>query len=101
MKKYWKVRYDSDIKNKLKYLKLPDYYIDILLDEFSSSMEYLKTSKFINISYDSTFDYDNKCGWFECNTESEKFMKEKGYKYVGEVNLRKEKILKISEKSKA
>ena len=63
-------------------------------------MKYLKTSEFINITYDCTIENNNKCGWFECDMESEKFMKEKGYKYVGEVNLRKEKLLKISEKSK-
>jgi len=93
MKKYWKVRYDSDMLEKLKHINMPNNYIKILLEEDSDMMKCLESSNYVYISYnDDIKDISaNKFGWEKCDD----YFKNKGYEYLGEINLRKEKLKKL------
>jgi hypothetical protein len=88
----------------MEYLKVRPDYIHILLEEGSDFMEYLNDNpkpKYVYISCtksksSSWFEGDGfDWSWFE--EDYEKHMSSQGCKYIGEINLRKEKLKKINE----
>ena len=104
MKKYWKINYNADLKKSLEYLKLPPDYIKVLLDDDSDMMisikkynqvfickeEEIKDRIFVKPAFDGGF------GW--CDIIDEDWLKQRDYTYLGEVNLRKQKLENINEK---
>jgi len=92
MKKYWKIT-NSDVRIKLESLNFDKNLIKVYLNETSIFMFELKKHQYVFVSYN---DVDIiKFGW---NGINETFYIENGYKYCGEVLLRKEKIKKLLKK---
>lgn len=96
MKKFWKIKNDADIKKSLESLSLSKEYIDILLD-YSDFTRYLDRSKYVYITYCDDKkrvegSYFDGFGWSEC--EYHDWLIVKGYSYIGEINLRQQKLLK-------
>lgn len=95
MKKFWKIKNDADIKKKLESLSLSKEYIDILLD-YSDFTKYLDGSKYVYITYcddKKRLEWNSDgFGWCEC--EYHDWLIDKGYSYIGEINLRQQKLLK-------
>lgn len=102
MKKFWKIRIDNNLRQKMEYLKVSKNYIEILLDDYSEFMDYVNYPdefKFVIISlngihhkYSHNYDYN----WSWGGEGDYNWYIEKGYKYCGEINLRKYKLKKLN-----
>lgn len=98
MKKFWKIRNNSDIKLCMEYLHVEPNYIEILLEETSDFMKYLNKDpkpKCVYISVDDNERTYSVFGWFEDKDLS--YMLSINYKYCGEINFRIEKLKKLNE----
>lgn len=97
---FWKIRNNADIILSLKYLKVNESYLKLILEDDSEFDKYIKTNpEYVCISYTIMPDFDyNGFGWFEGEEEDINFMISKGYIFKGEVNFRKEKLLKLNGK---
>lgn len=87
----------------MQYLDVKSNYIEILLEEDSAFMRYLeKRPMYVYICHsDSDYNYFNSndfggFGWGE-DVHLDFFISE-NYEYCGEINLRKEKLQKLSGK---
>lgn len=94
MTKFWKIKNSPDIKLSLEKLNLNSNHIDILLEEGSDFIYYLNEQGYVFIGYNDNRKDDlfGNFGW----CEDENFYLSYGYKYCGEINFRKEKILKLN-----
>jgi len=100
MKKFWRINFNSDIKQSLEFLSVDKNYIDIVIDKTSDIMKCKNEEghKYFFICYndeDSPNLYYNLWGWGE--QIDEKWFRSREYFYCGEVNLRKEKIKKLND----
>lgn len=98
MKKVWKVKNDLDIEFCFEKIGMSNEYMEILLEDDSDFSNYLKTSDWVYICYDDEHD-SHHCtlgfGWFEFGY-LEEFSSYSNFEYLGEINLRKEKLLRIN-----
>jgi hypothetical protein len=102
MKKYWRIKV-VDLEESLIYLNVYYNYRKILLN-FDWAFSYLKL-KYIYIVFDID-DVDTFCGgwcWnpetpeisLHANNYSINYLQEQGFKYCGDINLRKLKLEKL------
>ena len=99
MKKFWVLIKGGDIIQKMEYLKIPSNVIKYLYGiENSDLMVYIKSkySKKFIISFELYDELNEEWGWGEY--EDYGWYIRNGYKYKGEINLRKYKLLKLNEK---
>lgn len=103
MKKYWKIRTNSDLKTSLKILKVPDNYIKILLEDDSNVMNHIndENPEYILITYNEGLNTieTEYFGWDKIDNEY--WIECYGYKFSGTINLRKEKLKKLNELHKS
>jgi hypothetical protein len=86
--KFWKVRYDSDIKLILEKLQFDNNLIKIYLEEDSDFYKCMQTSGYILLSVDS-----KTHGWNPIDCID--WYISQGYTYAGEITLRKEKLERL------
>ena len=108
MKKFWKIKNDSNKRFAFEHLRIPDEYIKLLMSPDSSLSDYLYRSKnkYFFICYDSsdkTTGNDGFCWlWFETvNSDyltGYNYLIKHKYKYKGEINLRRLKLEKLDRK---
>ena len=96
MKKFWKIRIDSDIRKSLEFLSVNKDYICIMVDKTSDLMKYKEEGgKYFLICYDDLEPYLNYQGWGWGEESDFSWFSRRNFFYCGEVNLRKEKLKKI------
>lgn len=98
MKKFWKIKNDKYVNEKLKYINVGTDFIASLnsgQSELSFYIDSEKNIKHFYVSFNEDSLYDQKWGWGEENDYE--WYTSNSYQYAGEVNLRKDKLLKINE----
>ena len=93
MKKFWRINNNPDLKKSLESLNLTNIYIELLLDDVLDFKEYLEKFGHAYIGYNDSENHEIFTGYGWC--EDYDFYISHGYFYCGEINLRKEKLLKI------
>ena len=90
--KFWKIYNNSDIRLCLKKINMPNNYSNIILDDFSDMIKQLKEVGYAYVLYNSK---EKRWGW----SEDAEYLERNSYKNCGDINLRKEKILKLNGKT--
>jgi len=104
MKRFWKILNNFDIENCMRYLDVKSNYIEILLEEDSVFMRYLeKRPMYVYICQSDDdhnyFENSNDFGGFGWGEESHfDFFISENYEFCGTIDLRKEKLKKLSGK---
>jgi hypothetical protein len=99
MKKFWTVRTNSDLKSSLLFLKIPDNYRKIILENDSEVMNHIKNDNvdYIIITYNDEVNHIST-GFFGWDImENYDHFPNYNYIFCGTVNLRKEKLKKLNE----
>ena len=94
-KHIWKIPI-SDARLAMEHIGVCNEYIEVLLEPYSDVHKYViqPKKKYFSIVYDPLDKFFNGWGWLQDESDYDEYV-DKGFKPMGLVNLRKEKLKKI------